>query len=133
MNLIARFFKRTDLPRVAAVLAIGLPMPGWAAGTPVTIDCFHSRYLPLLSADGTRAGKTLEVPVIGEGIPATYDSRGLLHFTIGKEAFTISADMALLQPKPQPLAKSDPVGGPPRQAFVAKGSPANASSLCADR
>lgn len=134
MNLGTRFSNRAVLLRLVAALAAGLPIPAQAAGTAVTIDCFRSADPPLLSADGIRTGRILELPIVGKGIPATYDDRGLLHFKIGQETFTIAAEMAQLQGKPQPTAKSDPVGGAPRQSFATKGASAEmGSSLCADR
>ncbi len=134
MPLIVRLLMRSAFAPVVAALAVGLAAPGRAAETRVVIDCFHAPDLPLLSRDGVRTGKTLEVPVVGEGLPAMHDDRGLLHFTIDNETFTVSENMARLTGKSLALATSPPVGGQPMQSFVAKGRAAGpASSLCADR
>jgi hypothetical protein len=132
MNLIVRLLVRSAFAPVMA--AVGTAAPGWAAETRVVIDCFHDPDLPLLSRDGVRTGKTLEVPAVGEGLPAMHDSRGLLHFKIDNETFTVSESMAKLKEKPQALTTSPPVGGQPMQSFVTKGpATGSASSLCADR
>jgi hypothetical protein len=132
MNLIVRLLVRSAFAPV--MVAVGTAVPSWAAEIPVVIDCFHEPDLPLLSRDGIRTGKTLEVPVVGEGLPAMHDSRGLLHFKIDNETFTVSESMAKLREKPQALATSPPVGGQPTQSFVTKGpATSSASSLCADR